>query len=130
MPSCWRGTSTRRKVATGEAATTLGRGLRDATAGSTSDRVRRGYSLAFPLLSPVGPSPLSNADRPRTVGTTARWDHAVHRGVGRATFHFAFLYMWLFLRGSALLDYQSISIVTIYAGGLWHLLRMLTTFNL
>jgi hypothetical protein len=47
--------ATRRIFETGGAATTLGHGLRDATAGSTSDRVRRGFSLAFPLLSPVRP---------------------------------------------------------------------------
>jgi hypothetical protein len=45
------GTSTRRKVVTGGAATTLRRGLRDAMAGSTSDRVRRVFPLAFPLFS-------------------------------------------------------------------------------
>jgi hypothetical protein len=33
----------------------LGAGLRDATAGPTSDRVRRSFSLAFPLLSPARP---------------------------------------------------------------------------
>jgi hypothetical protein len=37
-----------RKVATGGAATTLWRGLRDATAGSTSDHARRIFSQAFP----------------------------------------------------------------------------------
>jgi hypothetical protein len=41
-------TSTQRKVATGRAATTLKRGLRDAAAGSTSDRVRRIFRLPFP----------------------------------------------------------------------------------
>jgi hypothetical protein len=43
------------KVATGGAATTLGRGLRDATAESTSNRVRRMFSLAFPLHFPARP---------------------------------------------------------------------------
>jgi hypothetical protein len=42
-----------KKIATGGEATTLGRGFPDAKAGSTSDRVRRGFSLAFPFLSPA-----------------------------------------------------------------------------
>jgi hypothetical protein len=49
------GTSTRSKAATGGAASILGRGLRDATAGSTSDRMRRVFLLTFPLLSPPRP---------------------------------------------------------------------------
>jgi hypothetical protein len=57
-PTCPQGDGGPRlggKVATGGAATTLWRGLRDATAGSTNNRVRRGFSLAFPFLSPARP---------------------------------------------------------------------------
>jgi hypothetical protein len=50
MPSRWRGTSKRRTVASVDAAATLGRGLRDAAAGLTSDHARRGFLPAFPLL--------------------------------------------------------------------------------
>jgi hypothetical protein len=39
----------------GGAATTLGRGLRDVTAGLTSDRMRRLFPLAFVILSPARP---------------------------------------------------------------------------
>jgi hypothetical protein len=74
---------------------TLGRGLRDATAGSTSDHARM---FSFASLSPLvsdktevtreldedGPSPLSNADRAWPVGTPLRWERVVHRE-GRAT---------------------------------------------
>jgi hypothetical protein len=63
-----------------------------------SDRVRRGF---FASISPpfsgktevtrevdlAGPSLLSNADRPRPVGTPDRWERAVHRE-GRAVVSF------------------------------------------
>jgi hypothetical protein len=72
------------------------RGLRDATVGSMSDRVRRGFfaSLSPPFsgktevtreLDKARPSPLSKADRSMRVGTPVRWERAVHRE-GRAAF--------------------------------------------
>jgi hypothetical protein len=60
------GTSTRRKVMTGGTITTLGRGLRGVTAGSTSDHVSREVSLACPLLFPL---------RPKTRGGYMRLAH-------------------------------------------------------
>jgi hypothetical protein len=45
------------------------------------------------------PSPLSNADRPRSVGTPVRWQRAVHReGIVKVEreFHFAFFEKWIY----------------------------------
>jgi hypothetical protein len=72
-----------RKVATGGAATTLERGLRDATGGIDERPREEGVftSLSLPFsgktevlreLDYIGPSTLSNADRPRPVGTPVR----------------------------------------------------------
>jgi hypothetical protein len=85
----------------GGAATAFGLGLIDAKAGLTSERVRRGFPASlFPRFSgktevtreldKAGPSPISNADRPRPVGNPVRWERVVHHE-GRATVSFCIL---------------------------------------